>query len=76
MDWFLLWSISVSQKNGSQPVTIKSKYGSNNETYEIQLLNATESTLKVDLKFTSQLSSTLQGFYRVGYNDVDDKNKK
>lgn len=72
---YFIWPVSVRQNNGTL-VAHKSNYGINNETYEIQLVNATETKVQVDIKFNSQLSNTLQGFYRVGYDDIDDKNKK
>lgn len=61
----------------SAALEIKTSYGNNNETFVIELIQKpTNKQLRVDLKFISQLSSTLQGFYRVGYDDVDSTEKK
>lgn len=59
------------------PLNIKHYYGENNDTYVIELLKEpTNTTLQLNIKFTSQLSNTLQGFYRVGYHDIDTSDKK
>lgn len=61
------------------PLDIQTEYGENNDTFIIKLNKFNEvknSTLQVNLKFISQLSNTLQGFYRVNYDDSDSDTKK
>lgn len=61
------------------PLEIKTSYGDNNDTFIIELSKSTigkNTTLQVNLKFFSQLSSTLQGFYQVSYEDSDSDTKK
>lgn len=63
----------------ASPLTIKTAYGDNNDTYVIKLAKVSEvknSTIQLNLKFVSQLSSTLQGFYRVAYDDSDSDTRK
>lgn len=63
-------------ENGA-PLNIKTSYGTNNETFIIELLGKpANKDVQVDLTFISQLTSTLQGFYRVRYDDIDSKEKK
>lgn len=60
-------------------LNIKTEYGTNNDTYIIHLEPSEivdDSTLQVNLKFISTLSDTLQGFYRVSYEDSDSDTKK
>lgn len=61
-------------------MTIETWYGENNDTFNIALAEGTRvdgnTTLQVNLKFISQLSNTLQGFYRVSYKDSDSDTKK
>lgn len=74
-----IFYFTVFQSNATltTPIDIKHYYGENNETYVIELLKEPKNTtLQVNIKFISQLSSTLQGFYRVGYNDIDTSDKK
>lgn len=60
------------------PLDIETMYGENNDTFIIKLKPAevTNTTLQVNLKFVSQLSSTLQGFYRTNYEDSDSDTRK
>lgn len=72
-------TLTVFESNATLtwPLEIKQRYGENNETYIIELLaEPRNTTLQVNIKFISQLSNTLQGFYRVGYNDIDTTDKK
>lgn len=54
-------------------VKVESGYGENNETYIIKVLSDLKSnknvTLSIDLEFHSQLTDTLQGFYKTSYID-------
>lgn len=60
------------------PLNISTGYGENNDTFIIRFREevAERALLQVNLKFISQLSSTLQGFYRVSYNDTDADTRK
>lgn len=64
----------------SAPLNINTWYGENNDTFNIALAEGTNidgnTTLQVNLKFISQLTNTLQGFYRVLYEDSDSDKKK
>lgn len=61
----------------TSPVKFEGRYGENNETYIIKLTETPKNTtLQLNIKFTSHLSNTLQGFYRVGYDDIDSDTKK
>lgn len=63
-------------ENGA-PLDIKTSYGTHNGTFIIKLLKKpTNKDVQVDLTFVSQLTSTLQGFYRVNYDDIDSNQKK
>lgn len=60
-------------------LTIGTLYGENKDTFIIKLTDPTEvknNTLQVNLKFNSQLSDTLQGFYRVNYEDSGSDSKR
>lgn len=66
--------LTVFQSNATltSPLIIETSYGENNDTYIIKLKNPSEvknNSLQVNLKFDSRLSDTLQGFYRVNYED-------
>lgn len=75
-------SIPVFQSSPlvSSPLSIRTWYGENNDTFNIELGEGTtvdgNTTLQVNLKFISQLSNTLQGFYRVLYEDSDSDKPK
>lgn len=72
-----LFLVFQSNETLAWPVEITTSYGENNETFIIKLEKLpVNDTLQVDLKFISQLSNTLQGFYRVGYNDKNSDTKK
>lgn len=72
---FVLFTFLVFHK--SAPLDIKTSYGKNNETFVIELVKKPASKeIQVNLTFISQLSNTLQGFYRVGYDDIDSREKK
>lgn len=61
------------------PIEITASYGENNDTFIIEFNKPSEvkqSKLQVNLKFISLLSSTLQGFYKVSYDDSDSDTKK
>lgn len=59
------------------PLKIDTSYGADNGTFIIKLVTEpTNKAIRVDLTFVSQLTSTLQGFYRVGYDDIDSNEKK
>lgn len=63
----------------TSPLNISTEYGENRDTYIIRIKGkpiAANETLQVKLKFISQLSNTLQGFYRVAYEDDDSNTKK
>lgn len=70
----------------TRKLQIKHDYGKNDgndgnddikETYVIVLMEKpNNSSLQVNVKFISQLSETLQGFYRVGYHGTDSSSKK
>lgn len=49
-------------------------YGSNNQSYHIVLKNSKENlnNLSIYLSFVSNLTDTLQGFYRGKYKDTED----
>ncbi|XP_031634254.1 aminopeptidase N-like [Contarinia nasturtii] len=71
--------VEVAEINGevTRLLSIQSNYGKNNEIYVIDLLEMPKNTsLQVNIEFISQLSTTLQGFYRVGYDDIDTTDKK
>lgn len=71
----LLFFFTVSE-NGA-PLNIKTSYGTDNQTFIIELLDkAKTKQIQVDLAFVSQLTNTLQGFYRVKYDDIDSSKKK
>lgn len=60
------------------PLDIKTSYGENNATFIIDLKSVEKEeniTLQVRMKFVSQLTDTLQGFYRVSYGDSDSNEK-
>lgn len=67
-----------SNATHATPLDIETMYGENNDTFIIKLKPAevTNTTLQVNLKFVSQLSSTLQGFYRTNYEDSDSDTRK
>lgn len=76
------FSVSVLQSSPSiaSPLEIRTWYGDYNDTFNIELPEEAivdgNTTLQVNLKFVSQLSDTLQGFYRVLYQDSDSSTKK
>lgn len=53
----------------SKTLTIETEYSESNDTFSIFIkeIVARNSTVIVDLKFISQLTDTLQGFYRTRY---------
>lgn len=75
-------SIPVFQSSPhiAEPLSIRTWYGDKNGKYYIELAEGTivggNTTLQVNLKFISQLSNTLQGFYRVLYQDSGSDMKK
>lgn len=56
-------------ETASKPLTIETQYSENNDTFSIFIkeIVAKNSTVLVELKFISQLTDTLQGFYRTEY---------
>lgn len=73
----LLLLVFESNQTITSPIKFDGSYGDNNETYIIQLTETPKNkTLQLNIKFTSHLSNTLQGFYRVGYDDIDSDTKK
>lgn len=72
----LFLTFSVFQDNAL--LDIDSSYGENNETFVITFIKsppAKTTVLQVSLSFVSQLTSTLKGFYRVDYDDIDSSKK-
>lgn len=56
-------------ETASKPLTIETEYSERNDTFSIMIkeIVAKNSTVLVDLTFISQLTDTLQGFYRTQY---------
>lgn len=56
-------------ETASKPLNIETMYSENNDTFSIFIkeIVSRNSTVLVDLKFVSQLTDTLQGFYRTQY---------
>lgn len=76
----LYYSMAVYQSSSdiASPLEIKTSYGENNATYIIDLKKVDKVknvTLQIHLKFISRLTDTLQGFYRVSYEDTDKREK-
>ncbi|XP_031619853.1 aminopeptidase Ey isoform X2 [Contarinia nasturtii] len=69
--------VAESSENLTRFLDIAADYGENNDTYVINLVESpNNASLQLNIKFISQLSTTLQGFYRVGYNDIDTTEQK
>ena len=63
----------------TKSLLIETGYGENNATYIITLLEYLDTSkgvsVNVDIKFTSHLTDTLQGFYRTSYSDSQSQKK-
>lgn len=69
---FCAHAVYQSSSDIASPLEIKTSYGDNNATYIIDLNKVDKVdnvTLQIHLKFISRLTDTLQGFYRVLYED-------
>lgn len=66
---FSLVLLQDTAETASKPLTIETEYSQNNDTFSIFIKEvvAKNSTVLVDLTFISQLTDTLQGFYRTQY---------
>lgn len=62
----------INEDNSTEPIDFEGSYGNDNQTYQITLLKAIQQnpiTVRVYLIFKSQLTDTLQGFYKTTYFD-------
>lgn len=65
----------INEDNSTAPIEFEGSYGTDNQTYEITLSKSNHQSpisIRVYLIFKSQLTDTLQGFYKTTY--FDEKN--
>lgn len=62
----------INEDNSTAPIEFEGSYGNDNQTYEITLSKSYHQSpisIRVYLIFKSQLTDTLQGFYKTTYFD-------
>lgn len=62
----------INEDNSTTSIDFDRSYGNNNQTYEIILSNKNDQSqisIRVHLIFKSELTDTLQGFYKTTYFD-------